>query len=69
MTRVNYPYHIHFRSATLKAFKQENSMKVGRLMNIFCSYIFQFFHDIRYFFVSRVEKLSQIINISFSLSI
>ena len=35
MTRVTYPCHIYFSSATLKASKQAKSLKVGRLMNIF----------------------------------
>ena len=35
MTRVTYPCHIYFSSATLKASKQAKSLKVGRLTNIF----------------------------------
>ena len=56
MTRVNYPYPIHFRKTTLKAFKQANSLKVGRLLNIFCSYIFQFFHVIRFFLYQGLKN-------------
>ena len=56
MTRVNYPYHTHFRSATLKTFKQANSQKVGRLMNIFFSYIFKFFHVIRYYLYQGLKN-------------